>query len=69
MRTIIKIEHVEERKTLTGKPYWRTYAIVKDEMGNEEEAVGYGKDFDLGDRVEYFHHFGQNKMRKTVHKG
>lgn len=51
MRKIVSIEHVEERSTSNGKIYYRTYAILDDGT----EAVGYGKDFDLQDRVEVFH--------------
>ena len=65
MRTIISIEHIEERKDKMGRPYWRTHAIVTDDMGNKEEAVGWGKDYDLGDKVEFFHddQWNQNKMQ------
>lgn len=65
MRTIIKIEWVEPRKTAVGrKPYWRTHALLDDGT----EAIGYGKDFDLGDKVEVFFHWNTVKMRKTGDK-
>lgn len=65
MRKIIKIEHVEKRRGLINKePYWRTHALLDDGT----QAVGYGKDFDLGDKVEVFYHWGQIKMRKTPTK-
>lgn len=62
MRTIIKIEHVEELKDKKGKTYWRTHAILDD----GSEVVGYGKDFDLGNKVESFFHYGQHKMRLPI---
>lgn len=43
-----------------GKAYWRTHAVLDDGT----EAVGFGKDFDLEDKVEVFYHYGQVKMRK-----
>ncbi len=64
MRTIIRIEHVEEKTDKQGKTYWLTYAIVDDGT----ECIGWGKDFDLGDKVEAFFHYGQCKMRKPVDK-
>lgn len=60
MRTIIEIEGVEEKVDTKGNTYWLTYAILDD----GEEVIGYGKDFDLGDKVEVFFHFGKIKMRK-----
>lgn len=60
MRKIIKIEHVEQREDKNGKTFWRTYAVVDDGT----ECVGWGKDFDLGDMVEVFLHYGVIKMRK-----
>lgn len=61
MRTITEIESVEKRTTQkTKKSYWKTYAILDDGT----EASGYGKDFDLGDKVEVFYHYEQVKMRK-----
>ncbi len=63
MRTIIKIEHIEERKDKKGKVYWRTHAVVDDGTA----AIGYGKDFDLGMRVQVFHDpkYDQIKMIKS----
>jgi hypothetical protein len=60
MLTIIRIEGVEEKLDKNGKKYWRTYAILSD----GSEATGYGKDFDLNDRVINFYHYGQSKMKK-----
>jgi beta-galactosidase beta subunit len=51
MRTIIKIEGVELKHTESHKQYWRTHVMLDDGT----EAIGYGKDFDLGDKVEVFH--------------
>lgn len=65
MRVIIKIEGTEEWKS-KGKIHKRTHALIRDELGNIEEAVGYGSDYKVGDKVEYFHHYGQNKMRKKL---
>lgn len=64
MRSIIKIEGVEERKSRLGKRYYRTYAILDDGT----EAVGYGSDFDLGDKVQVFYHYGVVKFRKPIDK-
>lgn len=64
MRTIIKIIGVESRHTIKGNEgYWRTHALLDDGT----EAVGFGKDFNKGDEVEVFYHFGQIKMRKGKH--
>lgn len=60
MRSIVKIEYVEELKDKNGKTYYRTYAVLDD----GSEAIGYGSDFDLGDRVQYFFHKQTPKMRK-----
>lgn len=60
MRTIIKIEHVEQFEAKDGKKHWRTYALLDDGT----EAVGYGKDYDLDNLVEVFFHYGQVKMRR-----
>lgn len=60
MRTIIEIEGVEKKMSKEGTPYWRTYAVVDDGT----ECIGFGKDFDLGDKVEVFFHKGIVKMKK-----
>lgn len=60
MRTIIEIEGVEEKVSKEGTTYWRTYAVLDDGT----EAVGWGKDFDLDDKVECFFHKGIIKMQK-----
>lgn len=62
MRTIIKVEHVEEKQDKEGNLYWRTHAVLDDGT----EAIGYGKDFDLEDKVEVFYHWEQTKMRKPI---
>lgn len=61
MRTIIKIEGVESRTDPNGKTFWKTYAVLDD----GSEVVGYGKDFDLKDKVEAFwdDKWGVFKMR------
>ena len=66
MRKIIKIENVEMLKDDHNEPYWRTHAVVDDGT----ECVGFGKDFDLGDKVEVFHDskWDKVKMRKTPTK-
>lgn len=63
MRTILKILWVEVTPKFT-----RTHAIVTDLMGNEEESVGYGDGFKVGDKVEYFFDskWGVAKMRKPI---
>lgn len=67
MRRILSIENIEERRRFNvdglEKVYWRTYALLDD----GSEAIGYGKDFDLGDLVEVFHDskWDTIKMRKT----
>lgn len=60
MRKIISIEHVEERISLHKRKYHRTHAVLDDGT----EAVGFGKDFKIGDSVEVFYHFHTVKMRK-----
>lgn len=61
MRRIIEIEGVERKiNKVTRKPYWITHAIVDDGT----PCQGYGKDFDLDDKVEVFYHWGKIKMRK-----
>lgn len=62
MRTIISIEHIEEKKTEAGKTYWRTHALLDDGT----EAIGYGKDFDIEEKVECFfdEKWGIVKMKK-----
>lgn len=67
MRHIKKIQHIEERSK-NGRTYFRTYALVSDELGNIEEAVGWSEDrdhFSVGQRVEYFEHNNVLKMRLT----
>lgn len=62
MRTIIRIDHVESRTDTKNKTYWRTHATLDDGT----EAIGFGKDFDLKDKVEAFfdEKWGVIKMRK-----
>lgn len=61
MRTIIRIDHVEKKEnTQTGEPYYKTYATLDDGT----EAEGFGKDFDIQEKVEVFFHYGQIKMKK-----
>ncbi len=66
MRSIIRIEHIEERKTRQGKIFYRTHALLDDGT----TAYGYGKDFDLEDRVEVFHDpkWDVIKMRKPKYR-
>ena len=59
MLKIISIEHIEEKKDKRNKTYWRTHVILSDGT----EAVGYGKDFDLGQPVVAFFHYGQIKIK------
>lgn len=47
---------------MSKKEYWRTYALLDDGT----EATGYGKDFNLNDKVEVFYHWGVIKMRKPT---
>ena len=49
MKRIFSIDHIEEWEK-DGKKHSRTYATL--ETG--EEAVGYGKGFEVGDAVEYW---------------
>lgn len=67
MHRIKSILYVKEWKS-KDKIHKRTYALIVDELGNLEEGVGYGSDFEVGDRVAYFHHSGTNKMKKLVDK-
>lgn len=60
MLTIIRIEHVEEKVDRRGKPYWKTHAVLSDGT----EATGWGKDFDLADKVVIFYSHEHIKMRK-----
>jgi hypothetical protein len=60
MQKIIFIQHVEQFTDKNGKKRWRTHAILDD----GSEVVGFGKDFDLGDRVVSFYHHEQFKMQK-----
>jgi hypothetical protein len=60
MLTIIKIEWVEEKKDRKGRTYWKTHALLSDGT----EAVGFGKDFDLGMGVVAFYHREHIKMKK-----
>lgn len=64
MRKIIKIDFVQELRDKQNKRYFRTYAVLDDGT----EAVGFGKDFDLGDKVQVFLHYGVIKMRKPIDK-
>lgn len=59
IQTIIRIEGVEQNINKHGKTYWRTYALLDDGL----ECVGFGKDYDLGDKVTAFYHYGQAKMK------
>jgi hypothetical protein len=60
VQRIIEIIHVEEKQDRRGKTYWRTHAILSDGT----EAIGWGKDFDLGTRVSTFFHHEITKMKK-----
>lgn len=66
MRRIVRIEHVEPNISKEGKKYWKTYAVLDDGT----EAVGFGNDFDLEDKVEVFFHDAYDvvKMRHTPNK-
>lgn len=69
MRTIIKIIGVERKKLIKSAPkaqdYWKTYALLDDGT----EAIGYGKNYKVGDEVEVFFHWGQIKMQKGRKNG
>lgn len=61
MRKIIEILSIES--WLKGKDtHWRTTAM----LDNQEEARGYGKDFEVGDEVEAWwdDEFDMYKMQK-----
>lgn len=58
MRTIISIDHIEERQK-DDKTYYRTYATVD----SGEECVGYGRDFKVGDLVEVFFDAAHNTVK------
>lgn len=61
MRTIIKINHLKSW-TKDGKTHWKTYATLDD----GSEVSGYGKDYEVGDRVESLHDkkWDEHKMQK-----
>lgn len=67
MRTIIEIENIEEW-VKDGKKHFRTHAVVQkaNDPLDTEEVVGYGKDYDIGDKVEVFFDTSHNtaKMQK-----
>ena len=58
MRTIIEVlgceSWVSEASDGLAKEHARTYLIVQDDLGNTEEAVGYGLDYAIGDSVQVF---------------
>jgi hypothetical protein len=67
MRTIVEILSIESRTRTDPKEnkvvtYWRTHAL----LDNQEEAVGYGKEFEIGDQVEAWwdDEWDQYKMQK-----
>lgn len=60
MKTIIKIIGKEGLISKKGKAYYRTHALLEDGT----EAVGYGPDFEINDKVEVFYHYETVKMRK-----
>lgn len=63
MVRILKIEGVMSWKS-KGKLHHRTYVVLDD----GEEAVGYGKDFQVNNKVERFFHKGQIKVRLPARK-
>lgn len=66
MRTVLSVQHIEFFVDKNGVKQSRTYALVVDKLGNQEEAVGFGKDFKENDKVSFFHdqRYNQNKMEK-----
>jgi hypothetical protein len=64
VRTILKIEGIELRTDKLGREYWRTYAILDD----GSEVVGYGKVFEVGDKVMSYYHKEVHKMSKLLTK-
>lgn len=66
MRKIIEILSVERKKLVKSaqknNDYWKTTAL----LDNQEEASGYGKDFEVGDEVEAWwdEDYDQYKMQK-----
>lgn len=62
MRTIIKVEGVEEKRK-DNEIYYKTYAVVDDGT----ECVGFGKDFKVNDLVEVFldYRYDEVKMRHS----
>lgn len=62
MRTILRIDHIEEKTNAKGDIYHRTHATLED----GEECVGFGKDFKVGDLVMVFYDdkWGLCKMMK-----
>lgn len=59
MRTVLSIQHIEFFKGKDGRKYSRTYALLDDGT----ECIGFGKQFEVGNRVEVFLHRGIIKMR------
>lgn len=48
-----------EKKFKSKKPYFITHAL----LDHQDEALGYGKDFKVGDLVEYFYHAKWDKAK------
>ena len=61
MPTILRIDRVFEWQDASGKTHYRTYATMTD----GDELAGYGKDYQVGDKVERFYHREVGKMRKS----
>ena len=69
MRTVISIQHIEPRTDKNGEPFWRTHAILQkdDDPLDLEEAIGYGNDYSVGERVEawFDEEWNTYKMQKS----
>lgn len=65
MRTIEKIISIEKRKDKNNKTYYKTIAIAG---GDEVTGWSRKKDYEVGDKVEVFHHdkWDETKMRKKL---
>lgn len=62
MRKIVKIITLES--WTKDKTHWRTTAL----LDNDEEARGYGKDYEVGDEVEAFYNdkYDYYQMQKKL---